>query len=285
MKNYQNYNSEKISEAWNEPYQVLPDAQIDQSWEKMYHQVSNVSSRRNYFTTGIVAAVLAIFFSTYFFLEIYNPVVHVTNLAQAHKEVNLPDGSLVVLKKGSELRYREKFKDTREVNLEGQAYFDVVKDSLREFRVRTKGTTTTVLGTSFTVSGTPGLDDARISLYTGKVTVSINGTKESFDVVPGESLVYEGGKISIKTFETSLSFEAGNEYVDINHLELEKVFDFLEERFDYNFERDSLPETMRVTLRINRSDSLDQILKLLSIINKTDYEVNHKTKRIQVLSK
>lgn len=283
MKNHQNYNSDKISEAWNEPYQILPDAQIDQSWQKMYHKVSNGRSRRNYFTTGIVAAVLAIFFSTYFFLEVYNPVVHVTNLTQAHKEVNLPDGSLVVLKRGSELRYRENFRGTREVNLEGQAYFDVVKDSLKEFSVKTKGTTTTVLGTSFTVKGTPGRDDTRISLYTGKVTVSINGTKDSFDVVPGERLVYESGKISIETFETSLSFEAGNEYVDINHLELEKVFDFLEERFGYSFDKDSSPGTMRVTLRVNRSDSLDQILKLLSIINKTDYEVNHKTKRIQVL--
>ena len=46
------------------------------------------------------------------------------------------------------------------------------------------------------------------------------------------------------------------------------------------FSEDSYDPGKRVTLRINKDDSLEQILKLLSIINDKTYEIKEKTKEI-----
>ena len=82
-----------------------------------------------------------------------------------------------------------------------------------------------------------------------------------------------------------MSFESGNQFIEINNLEIEELFKFLEKRFDYEFDKNHYTKNKRVTLRINKKDSLEQILKLLSIINNTTYEINQEKREIQVFSK
>jgi ferric-dicitrate binding protein FerR (iron transport regulator) len=53
---------------------------------------------------------------------------------------------------GSKLTYEGNFKgNLREVRLDGEAYFDVVKDALHPFIVHTSGIDIKVLGTAFNV--------------------------------------------------------------------------------------------------------------------------------------
>ena len=87
------------------------------------------------------------------------------------RQVKLGDGSQITLNRQSSLTYPEVFiAGTREVYLEGEAFFEVTKDSLRPFIVHANGTTTTVLGTSFNINA---LGKAVVvSVATGKVKVS-----------------------------------------------------------------------------------------------------------------
>ncbi|MGM9698207.1 MAG: FecR family protein [Prevotella sp.] len=67
--------------------------------------------------------------------------------------LTLPDGSQVWLYPGSKLKFPQKFLgDTREVILEGQAYFSVQRDVNQPFVVSASDVTTTVFGTEFVVS-------------------------------------------------------------------------------------------------------------------------------------
>jgi len=168
------------------------------------------------------------------------------------------------------------------VELKGEAFFDVVKDSLRVFKVKTNATTSTVLGTSFNIREKDDLKDAKISLYTGKVLVSVEGNTESWAIVPGESFIYENGETFIEEFDADFSFDAGNESIDVNDIELERLLNFLEERFKYKFKNETHVKNKNVTLRINKTDSLEQILVILSIINNSNYEVNSTTKQILI---
>ena len=111
--------------------------------------------------------------------------------------VYLADGSQVILNAGSKLSFTKPFRpDRREVTLEGEAFFEVAKDSLRPFQVTSGALTTTALGTSFNIAAYPNDEHIQVSLTTGKVKVDYRQTAgtqkpEAYYLVPGEQLGYD----------------------------------------------------------------------------------------------
>lgn len=86
------------------------------------------------------------------------------------RQVSLPDGSKITLNNNSQIKYREDFMAHRDIQLQGEAFFEVVKGA-NEFTVMSRQLKVTVLGTSFDV-----LDrgDQKAAVYTlsGKVKVN-----------------------------------------------------------------------------------------------------------------
>ena len=287
MRNSDHEITKTIEGAWNSPYTEVSNKSIDDSWESFRNKLPQGPRKKRatrFYKYYGAAAVFIALIAGYFFFSLYNPTLHVYNNGLADKEVILPDGSLVLLKNNSSISYPERF-DTRDVKLKGEAFFDVVRDTLRRFQVKTEATTTTVLGTSFNIKEEEGLKDVQVSLYTGRVLVSVKDRSESWALIPGESFIYKKGRASVERFETVLSFEAGNKFIDVNYVELDKVLEFLGERYGYNFEMESISGKKRVTLRINKSDSLERILNVLSIINNTSYEMNPTKKKVKLFKK
>jgi transmembrane sensor len=86
--------------------------------------------------------------------------------------VPLVDGTRVTLAAGSTLHVPASYgEQARDVVLEGQAYFDVVPDTARPFRVRSGRTTTQVLGTKFGVRAYP--DDSAVAVVVREGRVSV----------------------------------------------------------------------------------------------------------------
>ena len=84
----------------------------------------------------------------------------------------LADGTTVWLNAGSKLFYENDFNGaTREVRLEGEAFFDVVKQPNRPFIVHTSGIDIRVLGTAFNVKSYPEDKNVETTLYRGLVQV------------------------------------------------------------------------------------------------------------------
>lgn len=84
----------------------------------------------------------------------------------------LPDGSTVWLNAGSKLYYENDFTGaTREVRLDGEAFFDIVKNTERPFIVHTSGIDIKVLGTAFNVKSYPEDKNVETTLYRGSVQV------------------------------------------------------------------------------------------------------------------
>ena len=95
-------------------------------------------------------------------------------------KVELPDGSLVTLNAGSKLHYNTTYgKDSREVWLEGEGYFKVVKNADIPFVVRAKEVTIKALGTEFNVKAYPEEKMVQTTLVNG--LVSIQQEKASSD--------------------------------------------------------------------------------------------------------
>ncbi|MEN7547737.1 FecR domain-containing protein [Rapidithrix thailandica] len=86
--------------------------------------------------------------------------------------LKLGDGTTVKINAGSSIKFPQKFTlDKREVYLEGEAYFEVVKDAGRPFIIHTGNFQTTVLGTSFNINAYPSQEVFKIALVEGKVQV------------------------------------------------------------------------------------------------------------------
>lgn len=91
----------------------------------------------------------------------------------AKSRLLLPDGSVVWLNSGSRLSYPDNFTDSmREVELEGEAYFDVTKDPQRPFIVHTRDIHIKVLGTVFNVKCYPSDNKTEATLISGLVQIS-----------------------------------------------------------------------------------------------------------------
>lgn len=103
----------------------------------------------------------------------------------------LPDGSTVWLNAGSKLTYNKGYDvELREVNLSGEAFFDVAKSADKPFIIHTERIDIRVLGTSFNVKSYPGEQTTETSLIKGKVEISIhNRPSEKIILQPNEKLI------------------------------------------------------------------------------------------------
>lgn len=120
----------------------------------------------------------------------------------------LPDGSKVWLNVESRMRYPEQFSDTlRQVQLVGEAYFEVAKDEKKPFVVNTADISTVVLGTSFNVRAYPEDDEIKVALLEGKVRVQV-GQDEARVMWPGDEIVArkEDMQLTQRAFEYVSSF-------------------------------------------------------------------------------
>ncbi len=87
-------------------------------------------------------------------------------------EIHLTDGTFITLAPRSVLRVPATYdRRTREVYLQGQAYFDVARDSTRPFRVHAGPVATRVLGTRFGVGAYP--DDSIVSVVVADGAVAL----------------------------------------------------------------------------------------------------------------
>jgi len=134
-----------------------------------------------------VAAILIIALAVYF-SPIYGDITTVKTVASNTTTIDLPDNSNVKLNADSSLKYSKRnWKNNREVNLVGEAYFKVEKGS--QFDVVTWLGKVSVLGTQFNVK--QRVNYFEVICYEGLVSVSYKGKEiklpagKSFKLVDG----------------------------------------------------------------------------------------------------
>jgi len=111
--------------------------------------------------------------------------------------MTLEDGSIVYLAPLASFEYPEAFgKDKREVQLSGEAFFDIQRDPGKPFAILTESAVVEVLGTSFNLKSGNG-DQLELKVTTGKVKVTPENTSDQGElVVAGEKLVLNGSSVS-----------------------------------------------------------------------------------------
>ncbi len=154
-------------------------------------------TRIRYFIAAAGIAAFA-FLGMYFFnqnntaaAENHPHISTVSTQKGARTSLQLPDGTKVWLNADSRLHYDELFTaGVREVTLEGEAFFDVQKDTCRPFIIHTDAVDITVMGTRFNVRAYKNEIETETSLISGKVEVSVKSNPEKKIILrPNEKLV------------------------------------------------------------------------------------------------
>ncbi|MEM1134787.1 MAG: FecR domain-containing protein, partial [Bacteroidota bacterium] len=127
------------------------------------------------------------------------PVSYITKSTSKGQKLtlSLPDGTLQKNNAESFIRIPEKFTaEKREIYLNGEAYFNVAKDSLRPFMIYSGNLLTTVLGTSFNIKSYPDETVQRVTVVSGKVSVKSldNKSSEPAFLLPNSLLIYHTEK-------------------------------------------------------------------------------------------
>lgn len=114
------------------------------------------------------------------------------------REITLVDSTRIRLNGGTTLRFPRSFSATREVYLEGEAFFEVRKDLAHPFIIHAPTFTTTVLGTSFNVKSSVEQQLSEVSVATGKVRVQLTGQTVNDSLVyllAGDKASYHSGNV------------------------------------------------------------------------------------------
>lgn len=115
-------------------------------------------------------------------------------------QVALPDGTKVFLNADSKLEFaNQNFNKNRRVKLTGEAYFIVVHQSKRPFRVESAGQTVEDIGTAFNINAYPDERITRTTLVEGSASVN--------DVVlkPNQQSTLQDGSLRVEEVDTELA--------------------------------------------------------------------------------
>ena len=288
---------EVLNEGWSdEPEEEdINDAQQLNDWREKFNekvsQQENTAKPRKNLSWLNVAAVFAIFIvsaGTYAWIHSRN--TQTAALAAMQETINpngkllkikLSDSSIITLNADSKLKYPMGFNGkTREVYLEGEAFFSVAHDPAHPFIVHTSKITVSVLGTSFNIKSYKEDKKISVAVATGKVGVLANqkGSKTYF-LLPGEKLAYNvSGETVQQTKVDPAEIGIWQNGMLIYHDEtLENISRQLERWYDVKiiFKRNEAAK-MRFSLK-QKNDKLENVMQTLKFAGGIQYVISGKT--------
>lgn len=144
-------------------------------------------------------------------------------------KLQLPDGTQVWLNSGSNISYDNDFGGkTRQVQLTGEAFFDVVKDNARPFIIHTATVDVMVLGTAFNVRSYPEEKVTETSLIRGAVEVTLKANADKKILLkPNEKLIVSNDSMMVRN-DSALTGDARKKPVvmtltQVHHLNRDSV--------------------------------------------------------------
>ena len=190
----------------------------------------------------------------------------------------LADGTRVWLNSETQLKYPVTFAGTeRRVYLQGEAYFEVMRDEQKPFIVETGKSAVQVLGTSFNVRAYTDEKDMYTTLVEGSVQLSSG--KETLVLRPDEQgVVAPSGAITKQKVNTALYTSWKDGRFVFENQTLEEIMHTLARWYDVNvfYANDRVKEAM-FNGNLKRYDDFNQIVEMLEMTGVAHFKINGNT--------
>jgi transmembrane sensor len=278
-----------VEDNWNEPSAVLR--------QNFSSTKGRETVKRIHFSPNLqnVAAALLLLLTAVFVFYLnkdsvppaeYQTSIQPTDIIKSAPKgkkttVTLSDGSKVYLNSESEIHYQSNFKDNRTLKLIGEAFFEVVSDSLRPFTVITNEISTQALGTSFNINAYREKKEIFIGLVSGKIVVeSSKNTNDKFFVQPGEGIGYglENEMLYKKEIDVNKIGQWKSGIIEFENMPLDEVLHLLERWYDVEVHIEDgkrVPKEL-CTGKFKPHEYLTNVLESLSHAIDFDYSIENK---------
>ncbi len=252
---------DQVQEVWLKTAELNPIpvvVNIDAAWNKVSGIIDNLEDEKNLVTPKIesakpktinkfksfmrIAAVLLLAAGAYLIYNISQTKTAEQMLMASTDFIisdTLSDGSVIALNKNSTLAYPETFNEnTREVELKGEAFFDIEPDPEKPFIIQAGESYIQVLGTSFNVEAYADSSTIEVSVVTGVVklyNVNLENTDTNFVILTADEIgIYNKDN---NTIEKLSGYDKNSLYWQSKTLIFEKtklseVFNLLELTYD-----------------------------------------------------
>lgn len=226
------------------------------------------------------AAVVIAFIASYAYFS-----SHTDNLDTAMNTIIVPpgqrvnlalsDGTNVCLNAGTVFTYPSAFgEDTRDVKLNGEAYFEVTSNKKRPFIVHTHACNVQVLGTKFNVNAYESEKSFAAALMEGKIRVQNNSNpKEIVNITPNSQVVLKRNGLEVGTIPDYDVYRWKEGLVCFKDLDFLKLMRRVEKYYGLNIEiRNTTLQDHSFSGKFRISDGIDYMLRVLQRDMKFTYE-------------
>lgn len=272
---------DSMLQVWNESSGLAHEQHFDEAsaWQSLenkinsFHAAAATLTIRPFFRRPLAAAatviVIALIAGTiYYFTTPIEPVQITVSAIENNQRLQLPDGSSITLRKGSTLKYDRSFGLTaRNVQLTGEAYFDVAHNENMKFRVKANHSIIEEMGTAFLIRSSGDSDQVFVD----------RGSVKFADVKDEERMVIlsAGQKASLvgKVFDKDsirdsnyLSWQSG--VLKFEHSSLRSMVEDINHHYHANIRMsDSLAaksDTIKVNFRFEKNN-LEEVLEEIQV--------------------
>jgi transmembrane sensor len=210
-------------------------------------------------------------------------IQQVSSVSQ-HTEIRLSDGSTILLNRGSVLTYPKVLRrKRREVELAGEAYFNIIHKEKVPFYVYINDLAVQVLGTTFSIKETES-GNTIVNVLSGKVAFyEKDSTNNLIQIEVGQKGIFNNstGKFKQDWLDEDSTFFWNQGKLIFKNQSLAAVFKELEEVFSKSFIITD-PEILRNKLTSKCEGlELDEILDEMSILFNIQYNIKGDTVYIQ----
>ena len=277
-----------LMELWDN-LNVEADQSTEKSFRKLQSEIAAKMRRTNPFTAAftsfvrklsVAAAILllpllsAVF--TYFYLKkdmVSQQDIKLVECIVPNGEIRdviLPDASQVRLNAGSILIYPEHFGKTRNVYLNGEAYFSVTKSDKQPFVVNVSDMEIEVLGTVFNVCSYPDSKSSFVTLESGKVNVRFEQAGiQPVLLAPNERISYDRNSKQIKKqvvkTENIIAWTKGD--IVVQGMSMDEIVKTIERKYNMHVYLNSHRyKYERITMKLNSEENISDFMNILQNI-------------------
>lgn len=266
--------------------QFCAEIDVDKAWDKLNSQLPKESIHQrivymNMFRKLAVSILmlLAVGFGSlwtneHFFSEPKSAIVQLEAPKGEKSKIVLADGSLVWLNSQTILKYNAL--TPRKVNVEGEAYFEVEKDTKHPFEVTTNsGMKIKVTGTKFNLRSFSDESYVETTLDEGGVIISMDNLEIAV-LKPGQQAKYNisNNELLVRRVSTEIYSLWKNNELKFTGISFSELIPRIERWYGISVKLDTkISNKDRFTMTI-KTESLRELLNMMQLTSKFNYEIN-----------
>ncbi|WP_316738435.1 FecR family protein [Pedobacter aquatilis] len=193
--------------------------------------------------------------------------------------LELADGTKVWLNAASSITYPSTFTGSaREVEISGEAYFEVAHNAKQPFRVKTKDQTVEVLGTHFNINAYDNESSIKTTLLQGSVAVATRSARKV--IRPGEQAELKNSSISIHEVDPEQAIAWKEGYFEFVDADIHEVMRQLSRWYDVDVSFEGPTTKKTFTGRISKYRNISKVLQIVQSYK--DVNLTFQGRRIMV---